>query len=399
MIQKIKTNEYLTGYEGMGTEERKDYRGRVGEWLRSGGRRMMGMTDRPMAKAQNIVQLSTRWSADDCRAFQDGARLLSALVDVADTWLPTQLYARSAYRAVRQMVKVLYDAQGETGGKPKDALKFIKTSETADTVVYQYVEKGDGPNSAPSSTGAKSTNGQKPVLGTQVAVKVVTPEKTAAVPQSTKPQGTLPAGEAADTAASGAVPVRPKHIDQYVHLLPESTQKKAAAVQGLLRELDQARENMRLLMNDAHASGSDRAKWASAADTIDKKLKAIYKELDREWAKLVAEGRVVVDDLGMARVVEPAGEAADTAAGTAAGEEAPLLTPELTSDQKHRRRELRKWLIDTRRGAEGKAREKRIEQWHVNIREYLTLEPREAALKDEKLVEAAKHFGIDLAQF
>ncbi|MBQ9645354.1 MAG: hypothetical protein IJV24_03220 [Prevotella sp.] len=145
-------------------------------------------------------------------------------------------------------------------------------------------------------------------------------------------------------------------------------------------------------MNDAHASGSDRAKWASTADTIDKKLKAIYKELDREWTKLVAEGRVVVDDLGMARVVEPAGKAADTAAD----EETPLLTPELTSDQKHRRRELRKWLIDTRRGAEGKAREKRIEQWRVNIREYLTLEPREAALKDEKLVEAAKHFGIEL---
>ena len=69
---------------------------------------------------------------------------------------------------------------------------------------------------------------------------------------------------------------------------------------------------------------------------------------------------------------------------------------ELTSEQKKRRRELRKWLIDLRRGKEGKDREKRIEQWRVNWKEYLTLEPREKALEDEKILEAAKHFGIDI---
>ena len=71
---------------------------------------------------------------------------------------------------------------------------------------------------------------------------------------------------------------------------------------------------------------------------------------------------------------------------------------ELTSEQKKRRRELRKWLIDLRRGKEGKDREKRIEQWRVNWKEYLTLEPKEKALEDEKILEAAKHFGIDLGE-
>ncbi len=33
-----------------------------------------------------------------------------------------------------------------------------------------------------------------------------------------------------------------------------------------------------------------------------------------------------------------------------------------------------------------------------NRQEYLTLEPKEKALEDEKILEAAKHFGIDLTQ-
>ena len=68
----------------------------------------------------------------------------------------------------------------------------------------------------------------------------------------------------------------------------------------------------------------------------------------------------------------------------------------LSSEQKARRRELRKWLIDLRRGKDGEARERRIEQWKMNWKEYLTLEPLEAALKDEKVVAAAAHFGIDI---
>ena len=32
----------------------------------------------------------------------------------------------------------------------------------------------------------------------------------------------------------------------------------------------------------------------------------------------------------------------------------------------------------------------------MNWQEYLTLEPREKALEDEKILEAARHFGIDI---
>jgi hypothetical protein len=172
--------------------------------------------------------------------------------------------------------------------------------------------------------------------------------------------------------------VRPKHIDQYVHLLPKKTQEKAATVRGLLRDLDAARENARRLM-DANEQGDKIAQWASAAQKIDKKVKGIYKELDAEWEKLVKEGRVVIDDLGNARVI-PDTDASDT------------VTSELTSGQKARRRELRKWLVDTRRG-NGNTRNEYVEKWKNNFKEYLTLEG-DKAFKDEKILEAMKHYGI-----
>ena len=182
--------------------------------------------------------------------------------------------------------------------------------------------------------------------------------------------------------------VRPKHIDQYVHLLPKKTQEKAATVRGLLRDLDTARENMRKLMQAGEHSDK-MAQWARTATNLDEKVKKIYLELDSEWEKLVNTGKVTVDALGNVSVTD--------SAATQSQHTEPEK-PELTAEQKRRRRELRKWLIDTRRGAEGKAREKRIEQWKLNIREYLTLEPAEAALKDKKIVAAAKHYGVKIEE-
>ena len=190
------------------------------------------------------------------------------------------------------------------------------------------------------------------------------------------------------------VPARPKHIDQYVHLLPKATQERASQYGDLMRQLGEARDNMQLLMDDDHASAKSREQWAKQATKIDKKIRALKEELDREWEKVAESGRVRVDALGNA-FLTPDGESLGTAADGEGGEQKPV---ELTSEQKKRRRDLRKWLIDLRRGKEGKDREKRIEQWHVNWKEYLTLEPREKALEDEKILEAAKHFDINIEE-
>jgi hypothetical protein len=165
-----------------------------------------------------------------------------------------------------------------------------------------------------------------------------------------------------------------------------------------MRQLVEARDNMQLLMDDDHASAKSREQWAKQATKIDKKIRAIRDELDREWEKVAESGRVRIDDLGMAHFVSVSQRsAAQNEDGTGVdgdgGEQKPV---ELTSEQKKRRRDLRKWLTDLRRGKEGKDREKRIEQWRVNWQEYLTLEPKEKALEDEKILEAAKHFGIDI---
>ena len=96
MIRKLTTGEYLKDYGTMTVQEREAYRKRVLEWLRTDGERLLALTDRPMAKAQNLMMMSARWAKEDCEAAHEGAVLLTALMAVAETWLPSQLWVKSA---------------------------------------------------------------------------------------------------------------------------------------------------------------------------------------------------------------------------------------------------------------------------------------------------------------
>lgn len=364
MIRKIKTTEYLKGYGDMGDGERKDYLRRVGDWLAGGGKRLLEMTDRPMAKAQNIMLLSVRWGREDCEAFYEGTLLVSALAGVTDTWLPTQLFAKSAYRTVRQMAECLdlLDVKNgtlktkDTGSKPKE----VPAAGT--NMATQAVGKGPKPQELLSKGNIPTVNGQRSMVN--------------------GPLGLSKNGQS--STVNG--PVRPKHIDQYVHLLPRKTQEHAAMVKGLLTELDEAREKARLLM-EAGEHPDKIELWARKATRLDSAVKGIYRELDSEWDKLVKQGRVVVDDLGNA-YVRPASDPSQ-----AGGEDGATEAAGLTSEQKHRRRELRKWLTDTRRG-NGDTREEHVIKWKESFKEYLTLEPKEKALADQKIIEAMKHYDI-----
>ena len=404
MIKKITTGEYLKDYRAMTAQEREAYRERVGEWLRTAGERLLALTDRPMAKAQNLMSMSARWTREDCEAAHEGSVLLTALMAVTETWLPSQLWVKSAWRAVRQITGslslTLPKREGTAGATTRGT---GKTSALAQSIADGSVQRPPFPDGKKAGNAKARTSSRTPAPKGRLPKQEPTgtlqaQEKTQGNP-ATKSQSTLPAevtapsltgragGGSVGSAGEDLVPARPKHIDQYAYLLPKGTQERAGAVRGLLRELDEARENMRLLMEDANAKPDARAAWAKRVAKIDGKLKGIYKELDAEWEKLVKSGRVTVDALGNAGL-SPIHNDGNPETGAPAP---------LTSEQKARRRELRKWLIDLRRGKEGEARKKRIEQWKENWKEYLTLEPLEGALKDEKVVAAAKHFGISLA--
>lgn len=406
MIKKILVRDYLKGYGKMTAEERKAFVGRVGEWLAQDGARLLAMTDRPMARSQSLMMITTRWTAEDTKAVTDGIMLMSAMVAVADTWLPTQIYMKSAYRAIRQVVSVLSEVPGfkfQVSGE-------VSTAPELPAVGAKVITRGSGK----TSEMAKRTEGKGWTGNVRLATPIKELPKTGQI--TTHPgfgkgdviatQQTKKEQQPTDTSlishlsplTSKMVPARPKHIDQYVHLLPKATQERAAGYGELMRQCGEARDNMQLLMDDDHASAKSREQWAKQATRIDKKIRALREELDREWEKVAASGRVVIDDLGMAHLV-PTSQCDAALNGTGADGEGGEQEPaELTSEQRKRRRDLRKWLIDLRRGKEGKDREKRIEQWRVNWQEYLTLEPKEKALQDEKILEAAKHFGIDLLQ-
>lgn len=366
MIRKIKREEYLKGYETMSDGERKGYLSRVGEWLADGGRRLMELTERPMAKSQNIVLLSARWKEAEMVAFTEGARLLSALVGVAETWLPTQLYAKSAYRAVRQMVGCL---TGQTQTLPRP----LPVKEGSD-----YTRGGDGRDGTAGRQAKKAQGTEEPSAkptGTVTTLQDVKPETL-----NLKP----------------GVPVRPRHIDQYVHLLPEATQKRAAGYRDLMRELDVSREKLRIVMEDAHASDKDREQWAKRVSKLDGQIGAIRRELDCEWEKVVASGRVVVDELGMAHLVSPTPEPSPKERGVDTTAQAGDLFGAAVADDNQRRAALlRKWLIDTRYGnKDAEKRAKYQEKWREKYLEMVRLGGMEAVT--EKVREAAKHYEIDI---
>ena len=410
MIKKILVRDYLKGYGDMTAEERKAFVGRVGEWLAQDGARLLAMTDRPMARSQSLMMITTRWTAENTKAVTDGIMLMSAMVAVADTWLPTQIYMKSAYRAVRQVVSVLSEVKSEElrvknflrpDGSKRSEVERLPPSKAT---VYNTSGRGAA---APYNHEPKRAAGAG--AGKPQALPAAAVARNTKNTETTEKVGSGVAGVIQPSAicyqpSSAVVPARPKHIDQYVHLLPKETQERAAEYGELMRQLGEARDNMQLLMDDDHASAKSREQWAKQATKIDKKIRALKEELDREWEKVAESGRVVIDSLGMAHLVPTSqcnaalnsdGESSGTAAD---GDDGEQKSVELTSEQKKRRRELRKWLIDLRRGKEGKDRERRIEQWRVNWQEYLTLEPKEKALVDEKILEAAKHFGIDLTQ-
>ena len=341
MIRKITYEEYLAPAGGMSEADRDAYSSRVGEWLERQAPLLVQRMDESASQFMDAEQCSAVWNDEECRAFCDGARLLTAL-GTKETWLPYMLYKKSARRAIRHMVEMLSSVAG--AGRP---------------------EGGAAAHSSHEPEHAAGAGAEHPQAS------------PAAVPAAVRQTPPAAAGH-----GGAAVPVRPRHIDQYAHLLSPKAQEHAAQVRDILRDLDEARENARRLAEEGDHPDKI-ALWARKATRLDNALKSIYGELDGEWDRLVEQGRVGVDDMGNAYVTPPG--------GTATGPEA----RELTSEQRRRRRERRKFLVDTRRG-NGKTRDEHVGKWLEAWKEYLTLEPQEAAMRDEKVVAAMRHYGIEV---
>ena len=327
----------------MTAAEQAEYRSSVGQWLQSYGDVLLDKVTVPEARMQNVQQVSAGWNDVECQAFEDGAVFLSALIWVNDTWLPDMLYVKSAARCVKKLVNVFDSLKNE-------GMKECKSGEEGVVKEKPQDKHEERENERIKNEKMKEEN-----------------------------EGTV-----------DGKPVRPKHIDQYVHLLPEKTQERAAMVRDLLRQMDVAREKARLLMDDSQASGADRARWAKEAADCDKKVRSIYKELDAEWAKLVESGRVTVDEVGNVRLRD--GE-------TKEEENDKVKKMELTVEQKAKRKSLRKWLADTRSGnSSEESRKEHAKKWRKNFSEYLKIEG-EAALGDETLKKAAEHYGVKGVRF
>lgn len=363
MIRKILLSEYLKRYDNMDAGERHALTERVGEWLRSGAKMLLRRAEEPEAQLQNVMQVSGRWNDKECEAWNDGVKLLTAFASMADTWLPDRLYGKAAYRSIRRMVKCLKTMGEPDGAKPvakqgeNTVVKPIgkPTGTVADNNQHKHNDKGGGA-AAPYNQVPKGAAGAKPA-------------QTGGTPLNP------------DANAKGTIIPRPKHIDQYVHILPKKTQERAAKYGELMRGLDEARENMRRLMDDPNATDKEREKRAKTATMFDREVKNIRKELDAEWEKAVKAGRVTVDDLGQAHVL-PAGNPSGTVV-------------ELTKEQKAKVKQLRNSLRDTRGPKEpGEKHDAYVKKWVERYREMVAIGGKDTVT--EAVANAAKLYGIDI---
>ncbi len=364
MIQKIRNDEYLKRLNNMTAVEKEEYLNRVGEWLSTQAPLLVAKMEEPSARFQNIMQCSDAWNDDICKAWTEGARLLTAYAATGETWLPDMLYTKAARRCIRKVVDILQAAE------PVSSDRFQVSG-----FKFQVSGKPDGKGGEPQD----ASNGN--IAGGDKYDNENDNEN-----------------KKAGTAA--LVPVRPKHIDQYVHLLPQKTQERAAKVQELHRELDAARENERKLM-EANAHPDTIAQWARMTTNIDNKLKSIFQELDEEWDKLARSGRVVVDNLGIAHVVgEVSGENSSETQPKRTGR--PPMTEEQKAqkaaereekkkaEQAHKAALIRKWLIDKRNAKS----DEQTKKWKEKYKEMVKLGGEEAVT--DKVREAAEYYGVEM---
>lgn len=383
MIRKITVNEYLKRLDNMNGEERQKYNERVGKWLRNiATRKLTGHINDPDAKLQNVLQCSTGWNDTECHTFEEGALLMTAVQHSMDTWLPDMLYTKSAKRVIRRMVEVLAGVAKKTAiEKIKQAANKQSKEESAEGKAASKQEQNGADSDSAEREQTRPEVNQKATQTVDKSSQIFTIQAGEAVNVAPEAKSTTTT-QMPETPVTNPAPVRPKHIDQYIHLLPAKTQEHASQVKDLLCELDSSRERLRKLMDDDTVGAAVREAWAKKVTAIDNKLRKIYNELDSEWDKLVKEGRVELDDLGNAHVVN-------------LPEDGSLA--ELTKEQKAKRKNLRKWLVDMRYG-NGATREDYVKRWRENFKEYLSLQG-DTAFDDEKIKTSAEHYGVEIEEF
>lgn len=386
MIRQIQANEYMKRVASMTEAERLDLAKRVGEWLSSSAKLLMPHTNDPLARMQNVMQMGAAWDDRTQDAFNEGVRLLTPFVAIADTWLPTMIYTKAARRCIFNMIEVLRTHAPKLKATPQSVPDRVPSQKPR--------QKPQAPEPTEKPQNPSTTQKRKPGRPRKLTKEE---EQAALTPNLFAPN----ANKSANEATSSPVIPRPKHIDQYVYLLPERTQIHAAQYGPLMRELEQARSNMKLLIDDPHAKPSERERWAKTAVKTDNQIAAIRRELDAGWANLVDTGRVMVDDMGMAHIIDPkTGQIADpkpvVTVPSDDAQEKPKEQPKpkekqkpLTPEEKAKRISyLQKWLRDPR----ATATEERKKQWEENARELLHL----GGTLSDAMVKAGEHYGAKI---
>lgn len=223
------------------------------------------------------------WNKETQSVFNTGLRLISALPQAQSFCLVAHQYkdVRRRLDGFYTLFRVLLDnlvAKGNiaetTEHKGNTSSSTFVSTPPAHLVIGSKF-------SIPSSTG-KAGRPEKPKNIPKVPAAGVALDNTILV----NPDGSDP--------LQPTIAERPRHLDQYIRMLPENLQKEALGIRNLYMQMSDCSAKLQELCDNPKSTQKDRAYHACCLCNIEDKIKNLWARIDVAYAE--ATGKAVSDE-------------------------------------------------------------------------------------------------------
>lgn len=224
-----------------------------------------------------LIQFKSAWTEDDCAIFDEGLILLSAFLRARD-------FCTGAYRfsTVEKRVKnYFYYAQS------------IKTFLQGQNIIARNADDRSAP--APAANTDASVIGASFVAPRQTS-KIGRPTKPRNIPEipSAGAKDVLLRSQDSDDPLRQTLSTRPRHLHDYIHLLPEDLQKESLKISDLYDTLADESHKLEALVYDPKSTQKDRAYHRALLANTRNKLNNLWARIDVAYAE--ATGSTVSEE-------------------------------------------------------------------------------------------------------
>lgn len=278
----IKKEEFLTPLMSMQPEEMSSYLHSLDSWL---------------SDKLPQIQAKSEWTDADCAIFDEGLVFVSAFLRARDFCL-----AAYKFSTIDKRIKnfLYYIDQIKTFLQGHNIL-----SSTPAHGSVSASERTSVTGSAPAPGSFASGSSALALKGSILGASFIPPIRTGKTGRPTKPRNIPEIASAgaqdillrpinSDDPLRQPLDTRPRHLHEYIHLLPEDLQQEAMTIRSLYDALSDEAYKVESLVNDPRSTQKDRAFHAAKLCNIDDKIRNLWARIDAAYAE--ATGDTVSQD-------------------------------------------------------------------------------------------------------